>query len=78
MGNPCLEFKEARSLMVGICSQLTTIDGVKVLPSERILAEQNLKENVKQLELFIEQENRRKSLLTKEQREEKFSKEKRK
>lgn len=78
MGNPCLEFKEARSLMVGICSQLTTIDGVKVLPSERILAEQNLKENVKQLELFIEQENKRKTLLTKEQREEKFSKEKRK
>lgn len=42
MGNPCCDFPKHKELMIGICGNIVSIDGVRILPSERIVAKQML------------------------------------
>lgn len=77
MGNPCCDFLKHRELMVAICSNLVSIDGVKIIKSEWIIAKQMLQQNLKELEGFVIEQKIKLSNMSAEEKEKIYTKESR-
>ena len=77
-GNPCTNFSNYRDMVISIVTQLITIDGKEIKPSERILAKQNYKKNVEILKMEIMKEKKIDAGKTKEEKEKEYNKASRK
>lgn len=77
-GNPCGNFKGFRLLVISIVTQLITLDGKEIKPSERIIGKQNYAQFLKDLKKHISEEAEIQRKKTPEELEKEYNKESRK
>jgi protein TilB len=77
-GNPCTDFKPYREIVAAVVDQLVLLDGKEILPSERIIAKQNFDANVRDLESFVQELEKKLQEMAPEERENLYNKEYRK